>query len=102
MQFIGLEAEHLARQMEGADLAASVGQQLGNADYAGDDLVDVARSLALGVNLGIAAEAHGKTDLAHGLGGGLALRGNGEGAIQVGFGKGARQHLESSRGSGSV
>ena len=91
MQLIGLEAEHLARHMEGADLPPSVGQELGHADHAGDDLVDIARSLALGVNLGIAGKAHGKTDLARGFGGlGLAVRGNGEGAMQVGFGNGAR------------
>ena len=103
MQLVGLEAEHLTRHMEGADLAPSVGQELGNADHAGDDLVDIARSLALGVDLGIAAEAHGKTDLAHGFGGlGLAVRRNGEGAMQVGFGNGARQHLEFLPRRGSV
>ncbi len=44
------EAENIARQMEGADLAASVGQQLVAANRARDHLVDVFRRLILAVD----------------------------------------------------
>ena len=58
MDLVGLEAEHLARHMERADLPASVGQKLGDADHARQHLVDITRRLALGVNLGVTPEAH--------------------------------------------
>ena len=96
MHRIGLEAEHLARHMEGADLPASVGQELGDADHARDDLVDITRSLALGVNLGIAGKAHGKTDLARGLGRSwaCACAETAKGRCRSVSARRARQHLE--------
>ena len=58
VQIVGLEAEHVSRHMKGADLPAAVGKQLADPDHAGNDLVDVTRRLALGVDFGVAAEAH--------------------------------------------
>src|SRR5262249_18589018 len=46
----GLQAEHVARQVEGADLAASVGEQLVAADRARNDLIDIFRRLVLTID----------------------------------------------------
>src|SRR5680860_657605 len=59
MDVINLETEHVARQMERTDLPAAVGKQLGDADHTGDELMDIAGPLALGEDLGVAAEIHG-------------------------------------------
>ena len=54
-----LEAENVARQVEGADLAAAVVQDLVGADRAADDLVEVLGRLVLAVDFDVAAEGHG-------------------------------------------
>ena len=53
-----LEAEHVARQVERADLAAAVVEDLVGAHRAADDLVDVIGRLVLAVDLGVAGERH--------------------------------------------
>ena len=68
VQFACLEAEHVSRHMKGADLAAAVGKQLADPDHAGDDLVDVTGRLALGVDFGVAADAHDDAESAEARG----------------------------------
>ncbi len=68
MNLVDLEAEHVARQMEGADLAAAIGKELGDAHHAGDDLVDVACGLAFREDLAVPAKAHGHAAEGNGLG----------------------------------
>src|SRR5689334_8619092 len=58
MNVADLEAEHVARQMKGADLAAAIGEQLRDAHHARDDLVNVASNLAFGEDLAIPGKAH--------------------------------------------
>src|SRR5262245_47197692 len=58
VKILGLEAEHVSRHMESADLAAAVGEQFADPDYAGNDLVDIPGELALAVDFCVAAEAH--------------------------------------------
>ena len=53
-----LQAENVARQVECADLAAAVVQDLVGADRAADDLVEVLGRLVLAVDFDIAAEAY--------------------------------------------
>ena len=64
MQIVGLEAEHVAGGMEGADLTPAVGEQLADPDHAGDDLVDVTGRLAFGIDFHVAGEVHGDADSA--------------------------------------
>ena len=64
MQIVGLEAEHVAGGMKGADLTPAVGEQLADPDHAGDDLVDVAGRLAFGIDLHVAGEVHGDAESA--------------------------------------
>ena len=64
MNVAGLEAEHVARGVKGADLPAPVGEQLGDPDHAGDDFIDMHGRLALGVDLHVAAETHGDAERA--------------------------------------
>src|SRR5262245_9436750 len=52
---IGFEAKYVARQMEGADLAAAVGQELVGANGAADHLVDILGLLILAVDLFVLA-----------------------------------------------
>ena len=47
----GFEAEHVAGKVEGADLAAAVGEKLVAAHGAGDDLIDVLGRLVLAIDL---------------------------------------------------
>ncbi|MHC2929281.1 hypothetical protein ACVJA9_004078 [Bradyrhizobium diazoefficiens] len=47
----GFEAEHVAGKMEGADLAAAVGEKLVAAHGPGDDLVDIFGRLVLAIDL---------------------------------------------------
>ncbi|MGY4344393.1 hypothetical protein ACVWXM_000857 [Bradyrhizobium sp. GM7.3] len=46
----GFEAEHVAGKVEGADLAAAVGEKLVAAHGAGDDLIDILGRLVLAID----------------------------------------------------
>src|SRR5262249_30937657 len=52
------EPEHVARLIEGADLAAAIGQDLGRPHRAADDLVEIFGRLALAINLFVAGKRH--------------------------------------------
>jgi hypothetical protein len=57
MGLAALQAEHVAREMEGVDLATAVSQQLAGADRAGNHPVEDAARRALGEDLRAALEA---------------------------------------------
>jgi hypothetical protein len=63
MDIIGLKSEHFAWHVKGGDLTASVWQELAYAYDAGNDLVDIARVFALGIDLGITFKAQGNAKL---------------------------------------
>jgi hypothetical protein len=94
MDLIGLKSEHFAQHVKGGDLTASVWQELGNAHDAGNDLVDIARVFALGIDLGITPKAQGNAKLGARLRR-LGLAGDIELAIHIGGAGngGLRQHL---------
>ena len=56
-----IEAEHVAREIKGADLPAAIVQDLGRAHGPGHDLVDVVGGLAFAVDFAVALEVHGCT-----------------------------------------
>lgn len=51
-----LEPEHVARQAEAGDLAATVAYELDDANASADDAVEVIRRLVLAEDLGVALE----------------------------------------------
>nr|WP_247774287.1 hypothetical protein [Bradyrhizobium sp. 192] len=53
--FVALETEHVARQMERVDLAATVREQPVGSHRSGDDLVDVLRLVSFAKHLGTPA-----------------------------------------------
>ncbi len=57
MNVADLEAEHVARQVKGADLAAAIGKELRDAHHARDDFVNIAGGLAFGEDLRVPAES---------------------------------------------
>ena len=67
VQFRRFEAEHVAGQVEGADLAAAVFEDLVGAHRAADHLIEILRRLLLAVDLGVAVEAHRRADQPEGL-----------------------------------
>ena len=58
MLLAGLQTEHVAGKVEGADLPAPVVQDPVGANGAGENLVDVVRRLAFAENLRVAIERH--------------------------------------------
>ena len=68
MLLAGLETENVTRQMEAADLPASVDQHLVGPHRSAHDLVEVVRWLVLPVDLAIARKRHQRTHQVEGIG----------------------------------
>ena len=61
MLVAGLQAEHVARQVECADLPAAIVQHFVDTDAARDHFVEILCILAFAVNLLVATKRHGRT-----------------------------------------